>query len=516
MSSSIIKRIYIKELLFFNSLELEFDSGLIVFTGASGAGKSILISSLLSTFGLDTPKASMCEVTLEKFRSLELDSYDIDDEFSIKSIKRDKLRYYIDGQKISKKSLQLLFKPPFITHLSVRDRGGFSSDNLISFIDTIIIKNNRVFKKELREYKKRFKIYQDKLTQLQELRDNQSKIKDLIEFIGYEISKIDTINPKVGEEEELLRLKQQLSKIDKIKEATDNSQGIFEFETQLIEAYSLVDKDSSFINDTFNQIRADFDDIDNLSQELEDIDIEELLNRIEQISSLIERYGSIPEALEYREKKLQELDSYKNISYDMKALEEFVELEYQELINLAYRLDSRRREVSIDIEEYLYEYLKELKLSRVNFIFTQSSLSNLGNTKVDLSINDSTTATLSGGEFNRLRLALMVVVMQRGANQQAGVIILDEIDANVSGDESIAIANLISKLSEKYQIFAISHQPHLTAKANQHILVSKSSSGGEVEILDREARIQEIARIIAGERANSEAMEFARNLIVAI
>ncbi len=513
MSRSIIKRIYIKELLFFDTLELEFDSGLIVFTGASGAGKSMLISSLLSTFGLDTPKASMCEVILEKFNSLELDSYDIDDEFSIKSIKRDKLRYYIDGQKISKKSLQSLFKPPFVSYLSVRDREGFSSDNLLSIIDNIIIKDNRVFKKELREYKKRFKIYQDKLNQLQDLRDNQSKIKDLIEFATFEINKIDTINPKVGEEEELLRLKQQLSKIDKIKEAIDGSQGIFEFETQLIEAYSLVDKDSSFINDTFTQIRADFDDINNLSQELEDTDIEELLNRIEQISSLIERYGSIQNTIDYREKKLQELDKYKNISYDMRALENFVELEYQELINLAYRLDSTRREASINIEEYLYEYLKELKLSRVNFIFTQSSLSSLGNSTVDLSINNSIASTLSGGEFNRLRLALMVVVMQRGANSQSGVIILDEIDANVSGDESIAIANLIHKLSQKYQIFAISHQPHLSAKANQHILVTKTQNGGEVEVLNRDGRIQEIARIIAGERANSEALEFARNLI---
>jgi DNA repair protein RecN (Recombination protein N) len=96
--------------------------------------------------------------------------------------------------------------------------------------------------------------------------------------------------------------------------------------------------------------------------------------------------------------------------------------------------------------------------------------------------------------------------------QGQGVLILDEIDANVSGDESIAIAQMIQKLSSVYQVFAISHQPHLASQAEQHIVVMKENSKSEVIVLSQEGRIAEISRIIAGENPTDEAIEFAKKL----
>jgi len=136
---------------------------------------------------------------------------------------------------------------------------------------------------------------------------------------------------------------------------------------------------------------------------------------------------------------------------------------------------------------------------------------------VDVLLGDSSASTLSGGEFNRVRLALMAATMgeETTGNTKEGVLILDEIDANVSGDESIAIAEMISKLASSYQIFAISHQPHLSAKADQHIVVTKEGGESRVEVLDRSERVQEIARIIAGEHPTSQALEFAKKLVEA-
>jgi len=118
--------------------------------------------------------------------------------------------------------------------------------------------------------------------------------------------------------------------------------------------------------------------------------------------------------------------------------------------------------------------------------------------------------TLSGGEFNRVRLALMAL---SSPQNHKGVLILDEIDANVSGDESIAIANLIEKLSTNYQVFAISHQPHLAAKATQHILVIKQDNKSIAKVLNKTQRVEEISRIIAGENPTNEAVEFAKKLL---
>ncbi len=126
-------------------------------------------------------------------------------------------------------------------------------------------------------------------------------------------------------------------------------------------------------------------------------------------------------------------------------------------------------------------------------------------------LGSSKTATLSGGEFNRVRLALMAITIPSEQSKQ-GVLILDEIDANVSGDESIAIAEMIQTLSTVYQVFAISHQPHLSAKAQQHIVVTKVGEKSKVEVLNDAGRVSEIARIIAGENPTAEALEFAKKL----
>jgi DNA repair protein RecN (Recombination protein N) len=97
--------------------------------------------------------------------------------------------------------------------------------------------------------------------------------------------------------------------------------------------------------------------------------------------------------------------------------------------------------------------------------------------------------------------------------KDGGVLILDEIDANVSGDESIAIANMIAKLSAVYQIFAISHQAHLASKAKQHLLVSKTKNRSRVTLLDKKGQITEIARIVGGEKPNAEAISFSEKLL---
>ena len=92
---------------------------------------------------------------------------------------------------------------------------------------------------------------------------------------------------------------------------------------------------------------------------------------------------------------------------------------------------------------------------------------NLG--KVDLK-------KISSGEYNRLRLAFLAT-HNEFLLSSGGVLILDEIDANLSGKEAMSVANVLKALSEKYQIFAISHQPQLSSRANQHILVFKDNSG---------------------------------------
>ena len=505
-----VNRVYIKNLISFKEVEVELEKGLVVLSGPSGAGKSLFMNSILATFGHGISEASLCEVMVTKPPQLISDAFEFEDEITLKCIKKEKARHFIDGQNISKKILFSLFSP-FVQYLSVRDKGGFESKALIEMVDTTLVVKNKEYKKMLKEYHKRYAMYRVKLNQLKKIKEDESKLAELIEFSKFEIEKIENVNPTVGEDEELLLVKQQLSRIDKVTDALNSANTIFTFEESVSEVYRLLDKDDSIFLEMMNQLRADFDDIESLTEELAEVDIEYVLDRLEQIFTLKNRYGGIEEALNYIEEKRKELAGYENIEQDKSMLESFLSMEYSELMILANRISIVRQEEAKVLEKKLVIYLKELKLPAIQFLFSTLEINEEGLDKIELDLNGSSAQTLSGGEFNRVRLALMVVALSGVKN--GGVLILDEIDANVSGDESIAIANMIAKLASVYQIFAISHQAHLASKANQHILINKVNGVSQALLLDKQGSVAEIARIIGGEKPNKEALSFADKLL---
>lgn len=506
-----VERLYLRDLVTFQALELEFEQGLVVFTGPSGAGKSVLMSAILSSFGYATQgAAALCELNVLKPPKLSSESYLLEEELTIKTMKKEKLRYFIDGQNISKKTLSELFSH-YVRYLSVRDKGGFESEALLELIDSTLAGKDRTYRKLLKEYRKRYSNYRDKAKELAKIREDEARLAELIEFATYETEKIETVNPQVGEEEELFGIKQQLSRIDKIKEALENASEIFRFESSVEEVYRLLDKKSDLFTEAMNQLRADFEDTQMLAEELEEVNVEEVLDRLSELTALKNRYGSIEEALAYKEAKKAELAGYKNIERDKSMLEQFLMLEESELGILAGKISQARKKEALAIEKRLAGYLEDLKLPPMQMRFNAVSLNGWGMDEVEVRLGSSSATTLSGGEFNRLRLALMAVSIGESTQKQ-GVLILDEIDANVSGDESIAIATMIAQLSSVYQIFAISHQPHLSAKADQHIVVTKEGSESRAKVLDNAGRIEEIARIISGEKPTEQAVAFAQKL----
>ena len=202
-----IERLYLRELVTFDEVELEFSKGLVVFSGPSGAGKSVLMSAILSSFGHTTQGAAkLCEVTIQKPKTLQSDAYALEDELTIKTLKKEKLRYLIDGQNISKKALAEMFFP-YVQYLSVRDKSGFESETLILMLDTSLLNKDKSFKKLRKEYKKRYVTYKAKAQELRKIKEDEAKLSELIEFATYEVDKIEKINPQVGEDEELIQVK---------------------------------------------------------------------------------------------------------------------------------------------------------------------------------------------------------------------------------------------------------------------------------------------------------------------
>jgi DNA repair protein RecN (Recombination protein N) len=161
------------------------------------------MSAILSSFGHTTQgAASLCELNLVKPAGLQSDAYDLEDDLTIKTLKKEKLRYFIEGQNISKKALAELFSP-YVKYLSVRDKGGFDSESLLEMIDSSLVAKDKIYKKSLKEYKKRYANYKTKAAELSKIKEDEAKLAELIEFATYEIEKIERINPRPNEEEDL-------------------------------------------------------------------------------------------------------------------------------------------------------------------------------------------------------------------------------------------------------------------------------------------------------------------------
>ncbi len=504
-----IRRFYLRDLLGFDEAELEFAPGLNVFTGPSGAGKSLLMDAMRATLGRGNTEAALCELEFDRPAGLTIEGYELDESVAVKMVRKGRTSYYVDGQKIPKKLLGSLLEGHF-RHLSVRDTGGLESDRLLGMLDRYGAARDGDYARELDEYARRYRRYRKERERYEAILERRRERDERIEFLRFEIERIDAVSPQEGEYEELLQVKQRLSRLDRIAEAIERASGIFELESAVDEVFELMGKDGGWFSDAMNQLRAQFEEISDEAEELSETDVEGILDRLEALSSLIRRHGSVAEALAYREEKARELEELERLEEDQSALERFLSDEEEALRGEAAAIGRKRRRFVRELESELAPMLERLRLPGVRFEFETVELGPLGNDRMEIDLQGSSARTLSGGEFNRLRLALLAATQPEG--EQGGVIFLDEIDANVSGDESIAIAEMIARLAQGTQVFAISHQPHLSARADRHFLVRKEGEASRVEALDEAGRIAELARIVGGERPAAEAEAFARTL----
>jgi len=506
-----IERFFLREYLSFKEIELNLQSGLIVFTGPSGSGKSILMNAILSSIGSASCDATICESSVTWDLDFQKTGMVSDDINVFKHIKKEKSRYFINNQSVSKKSMNLLAST-HVRHLSLKDFSDFENKNLIDVLDLRIQSKNNNILSLREEYTKFYHEHKIVKKELLKIEDEQRKIVELKEFTTFEIKKIEDINPKDGEDEELLKIKKELSKKEKVLENISLANTIFDSEHHVYSTLESLDEDNSFFSDAMNELRSILEGAKDKFYALDEIDIEEILNRIEALSELKRRYGSIDEALKYKEEKILELKKYENIEIakdDLELREKNLNIK---VYNLADKLSLLRKNELASFMKDLNRYLKELYLNEAEIEIVETKYTDIGKDEVHITLNKTTLQKVSTGEFNRLRLAILAL-KSSFSDKNDGILMLDEIDANLSGEESMSVAKVLKQLSKHFQIFVISHQPQLTSMGDQHFLVYKDELNSMVKELTSDERIDEIARIISGDSISKEAKKFAKELL---
>lgn len=505
-----IERILIKQNLSFENVELNFGRGLSVFTGVSGAGKSVLMGAIMAVFGLKDSEARLIEADVGF--SFEMDEFGIENcEINVFRLLKDKsTRYFINSQSISRKNLAQIAKER-VKYLSAKEVNEFSNERFLALLDYMQAKKDSAFSRFMSEFSSKFQEFDDAVKRLKKIAEDEKKIEELKDFAKFEIEKIQNVSPKVGEFEELMEIKKRLSKKDKIEEAWGRAEQIFNYERAVIEALNISDLDTDAFEEAMNELRIARESLN--IDELEDIDIEAVLDRIEAINGIMRRYGTVEDALQTLEKRKIELERYENLSFEKSELEKNFNRLQDEIFQMSAKLSQIRNANLKELEICINSYLKELYMGEITLKNDKKELDYLGEDEINLSLKEASLKNLSSGELNRLRLAF-IASESRITQSGNGVIILDEIDANLSGKEAMSIANVLINLAKFYQIFAISHQPQLSSKANSHFLVEKNGEISSVRELKNDERISELARMISGEKVTNEAISFAKQLLL--
>ena len=260
-----------------------------------------------------------------------------------------------------------------------------------------------------------------------------------------------------------------------------------------------------------NELRTRFDGVRSAFEGLNNEEIDSALNRWEELSGRKSSYGASEEALQYREEKANEVHKYENFDFEKERLTKEVDRLFNDLMELARDISLKRTEALYDFNKAINGYLKQPYLSGAELSLSHGDYRVTGQDILDFNLKGAPLDKVSAGEFNRLRLALLAV-QSESMQGQGGVLMLDEIDANLSGEESMSVARVLRQLSKYFQIFVISHQPQLTSMGEQHFMIEKDEES-RVRELSFDERIEEIARMISGDTVTTEAKNFAKELL---
>ena len=505
-----IERFYMKNCLTFREVELELQSGLIVFSGPSGSGKSVLMRSILGSVGFDDALAEVSASSVTWQIDEAATGFENEEINILKQVKKENVRYFLNAQSISKKSLHAISKN-YLRLLSLKDYSDFEQANMLHILDQQVVKEDATYSETLLLYQKEFQHYQNCRHELNQLLEKERRIEEHKEFAAFELAKIDAVNPKVDEYENLLEIKRTLSQKEKAEEKLTQAESFFEKEHLITDALNSLDVDSAFFDDAMNELRAIFEQSRSNFMDLEGEDIESVLNRLEELSDLKIRYGSIEEAIAYRDEKAKEVQKYENFNAEKERLTKEVDALYKDVMELADYISIKRSATLFDLNKAINGYLKQLYLSGAEMTLSHGDFMSTGQDRVDFNLKGTALEKVSAGEFNRLRLALLAL-QSESMQGQGGVLMLDEIDANLSGEESMSVARVLRQLSKHFQIFVISHQPQLTSMGEQHFMVEKDEYS-TVRELNQAERIEEIARMISGDTVSNEAKNFAKELL---
>ncbi len=538
--------LHIENIAVIKKADIDFNSGFMVLSGETGAGKSIIIDSIALLLGAKADRelirhgqtqamvsgvfTSISKITLDNMALCGVEADEDGNLLIQRTISTDgRSVVKINGRTVTIAALKAFSQGLISIHSQTDTTMLMDSSVHLSLVDTYA-GNGELLEKYSLLYDKLDGIRQ----QIKSIKEKQSESERLREILEYQIKDIDSLKLHDGEEEELVDKKVKIKNSEKITKNADfvykalkgSEKGAVSYLIdRSITALSQISGVLPGLDEYCSQLRDMKYQIDDIAEEVYavidyiDEEPEEALNKIEsrldKISKIKRKYGlTIADVLAFRDNAKAELETLENSEELLKNLDNEEKKAYSDALAVANELHSVRVASSKVLEEKIKATLEMLDMPKVVFFVDikeeyydeKKILTRTGSDSVELFISTNLGAdplplskVASGGELARVMLAIKSVIAD---NDGTSTVIFDEIDAGVSGKTARKIGYKMLDLSKQCQIFCITHSAQIASLADTHYLISKSTVGAEtetkIETLDYDGRVRELSRILGG------------------
>ena len=546
--------ISIKNFAIIEEISLHFDQGMTVLTGETGAGKSIIIDAMNMMLGsratTDVIRHGATKAEIEGLFSLgnsstleaifEEQGLELTDELIIRReiLQNGRSVSRVNGQLVNLSVLKAIGQHLVDIH-GQHDQEELMRPQLhIAMLDEF---GDEDFVALKAFYQETFDHYRQLRKQVLTLHKNQEEHKARIEMLEFQMAEIDSTSLKTGEDKALHQERARLlnhkliadtltnayamldnedfSSLANVRSAMNDMESIEEYDPTYKELSSSLSETYYVLEDVTKRLEDILDGLDFDGNRLMQVE-----SRLDLINSITRKYGGqVDDVLEYFSqisKEYQLLTSSHSSSEDLEA--ELKELE-KRLVNLAGQLSQARHTLAKQLESEIKQELQDLYMEKANFQvqFNKSKFNREGNEQVEFYISTNPgenfkplVKVASGGELSRLMLAIKSAFSRKEGKTS---IVFDEVDTGVSGRVAQAIAQKIHKIGSNGQVLAISHLPQVIAIADNQFFIEKisdeNSTVSTVRLLDFDERVEEIAKMLAGENVTEAALSQARELL---
>ena len=528
--------LHVKNLALIEEVDVDFEKGLIVLTGETGAGKSLILGSVNIALGNKASKDmirkgtdySLVELTFSVSENCakQLNKYDIymeeDNIVTVtRKISEGRSISKINGETVNIKTLKNVMSLLIDIHGQHDHQSLLYTKNHLDILDKFAKDSILELKEQIKE---EYSKYTKLIKKLEEFNIDEGQKAREIEFAEYEVNEIESANLKPEEDVQVEEEFKKLSNSKEIVSALSEIYNALSYETagglgDIINKAVMDINSIKGMDEKISQFQTELYDIDNLCRELTsqiydynsgmDFNpeyVREVEERLDVINHLKLKYGnSIEEILRYKEEKEEYLEKLNNMTDEMENVKNQISELEGTLNNLCTKLSEQRKKAAKELEVLVKQALVDLNFIAVEFeiqITRKESIGENGFDNVEFMISTNPGESVkplvkvaSGGELSRIMLAIKSIL---ATEDDIDTLIFDEIDTGISGQTAMKVAEKMAKISRNHQVICISHLSQIAAMADSHYLIKKTadenSTTTSIKKLTRQQSIEELVR----------------------